>query len=216
MEEFFQGLVQEEHEHSDDWDPETHGQIYPGKGTPPPAYFQRMAEKGQAKGSEEGTPMKGAKKGKKGDDELAEAKGAKGEEGLQKGASKGQGKKGQGGKEGEEVPEKEAQKGGGKMAENGEGDEEAAPPGVPRDELPVYITPCGTRFHTGVSCPTLANSGSMVRSPWCPSWWVGFQPSSATTPYAEGPGRIVHSQLRCAGPMRGYPMCQRCDEYQRY
>ncbi|CAL1143731.1 unnamed protein product [Cladocopium goreaui] len=194
VEEFFQGLVQEEHEHPDDWDPEIHGQIYPGKGSSPQAYFQRMAEKGQAKGSEEGTPMKGAKKGKKGDDEIAQAKGAKGEGSPQKGAPKGQGKKGRA--EDEEVPEKGAQKGGGKMAENGEGDDEAAPPRVPSDEhgvaLPVYITPWGTRFHTGVTCPTLANSGWMVRSPWCPLCCVGLQPSSATILYSEGPGRTVH------------------------
>ena len=67
-----------------------------------------------------------------------------------------------------EVPQKGQQKGRGK-AENGD-EEDAAPPGIPRDEhgvgLPVYITPWGTRFHTGVSCPTLANSGWMVRSPW--------------------------------------------------
>ena len=162
--------------------------------------------------------MKGAKKGKKGDDEIAQAKGAKGEGSPQKGAPKGQGKKGQA--EGEEVPEKGAQKGGGKMAENGEGDDEAAPPRVPSDEhgvaLPVYITPCGTRFHTGVTCPTLANSGWMVRSPWCPLCCLGLQPSSAPILYSEGPGRTVHSRRECAGPMQGYPMCQRCDGYQRY
>ena len=50
VEEFFQGLVQEEHEHPDDWDPEIHGQIYPGKGSSPQAYFQRMAEKVKPKG----------------------------------------------------------------------------------------------------------------------------------------------------------------------
>ena len=96
------------------------------------------------------------------------------------------------------------------MAENGEGDDEAAPPRVPSDEhgvaLPVYITPWGTRFHTGVTCPTLANSGWMVRSPWCPLCCVGLQPSSATILYSEGPGRTVHiADENALGPCKATP-----------
>ena len=57
--------VLEEPTHPDDWDPETHGDIPCGKGEPPAAYFQRMAEKG-AKGARrnEWRPVSGKGKSK--------------------------------------------------------------------------------------------------------------------------------------------------------
>ena len=54
--------VMEEPTHPEDWDPETHGDIPCGKGEPPAAYFQRMAEKGAKGARSDGwrpNPMKG-------------------------------------------------------------------------------------------------------------------------------------------------------------
>eukprot|EP00435_Cladocopium_sp_Y103_P043539 s1316_g12.t1 len=104
-----------------------------------------MAEKGkgQARGSQEPAHTKGAKKGKgKVPEEDAEEE----EVAPDKGA----------GQKGQQVPKGE---------EKGQEEEEAPPdpPGIPRDEnivgRPVFITPWGARFHTTVTCPTLANSG---------------------------------------------------------
>eukprot|EP00435_Cladocopium_sp_Y103_P032359 s91_g8.t1 len=220
VEEFLGSVMQEPTQHPEDWDEETHGPIGPGKGEPPAAYFQRMAEKGGHKGHDD-APEKGAKKGKKGqkgqDDapEKGAEKGKRGQKGQdqapEKGAKKGKG----GGKEGEEVPVKGGQKG--KKGPEPE-DGHAAPPSVPQDrdglDLQVFITPWGTRYHTIVTCPTLANSGALRRSPWCRICCRGLQLSSATILYSDGPGATIHHDRNCPeAPRRAYSACQRCLEY---
>eukprot|EP00435_Cladocopium_sp_Y103_P023061 s635_g5.t1 len=218
VEEFMGSVMQEPTEHPEDWDEETHGPIGPGKGEPPAAYFQRMAEKGGYKGQGDALE-KGAKKGKKGkipEEDETPAKGVqKGQKGQdqapEKGAKKGKG----GGKDVEEVPVKGAQKGK-KGAEPEDG--HAAPPGVPQDrdglDLQVFITPWGTRYHTIVTCPTLANSGALRRSPWCRICCRGLQLTPATILYSDGPGQMVHHDRNCAeAPRRAFAMCQRCHEY---
>eukprot|EP00435_Cladocopium_sp_Y103_P030626 s4518_g7.t1 len=215
VEEFLGSVMQEPTEHPEDWDEETHGPIGPGKGEPPAAYFQRMAEKGGHKGQDQ-APEKGAKKGKKGkipEEDEAPAKGVqKGPKGQDQAPEKGA-KKGKG----EEVPVKGAPKGKKGAAQEGE-DGVGAPPSVPRDEdgieLPVYITPWGTRYHTIATCPTLANSGSLRRSPWCQICCRGLQLTGQTLLYSDGPGRTAHHDRNCAdAPRRAFSMCQRCQEY---
>eukprot|EP00435_Cladocopium_sp_Y103_P074131 s194_g47.t1 len=207
-EEFLGSVVQEPIEHPDDWDEETHGPIGPGKGSPPEAYFRRLQEKGKKGG---GAPEKGAgnEKGKKG-------KIPGDEEGVPKG---------QIGQKGKEVPMKGMQKGheGLKGKEKGQegqaenGEEEEPEPRVPSDEhgvgVPIYLTPWGSRYHTSVTCPTLANSGALMRSPWCPNCCRGLVLTSGTILLSNGPGRTVHVDQRCSGPMRSFPMCQRCLEF---
>eukprot|EP00435_Cladocopium_sp_Y103_P052248 s2058_g16.t1 len=216
--------MQEPTEHPEDWDEETYGPIGPGKGEPPAAYFQRMAEKGGHKGQGDALE-KGAKKGKKGkipDDDETPAKGVqKGKKGKipeeEEAPAKGV-QKGQIGQKGEEVPVKGMPKGKKGQGEDGVG----APPSVPRDEdgieLPVYITPWGTRYHTTPTCPTLANSGSLRRSQWCQTCCRGLQLNAQVILYADGPGQAVHHDRNChAAPRRAYSMCQRCQEYdERY
>ena len=71
------------------------------------------------------------------------------------------------------------------------------------------ITPWGTKFHTHRFCPTLANSRTLVMSPWC----LHCAPNGGqlrAPVYAMGPGAPAHSDVgcpRCQPSTRMYQVC---------
>ena len=76
------------------------------------------------------------------------------------------------------------------------------------------ITPWGTKFHTHRFCPTLANSRTLVMSPWCQHCAPNGGQLRAPV-YAMGPGAPAHTDVgcpSCQNSTRRYHVCNMCLE----
>ena len=78
---------------------------------------------------------------------------------------------------------------------------------------PAFITPWGTKWHQDTTCPTLANSRSLIPSQWCQSCSEANRDSLPIL--SVGPGGVVHYDPNCtllSSNSKRYPRCQRCQE----
>ena len=167
-EDFMQGpIIVEEVQHPEDWDPETHGDIPSGKGSPPASYFRRLREEGKGMGKGGKPQRKG--KGKDEEDEIDEEGGGK-----------------KGGKKGRSVRTSHGDHGGAlgltsspsssQTSIHGKGSgslTDGAPHGCGGKgnvgHPSIYVTPYGTKFHTQLSCRSLMRSQNLAPSTWCRS-----------------------------------------------
>ena len=219
MEDFLaQPVVVEEVQHPEDWDPEIHGDIPAGKGSPPEAYFRRMAEKGG--GKQKGSPFRGKGTGKSEDEESEE--------------ERGEGKKG--GKKGRSVGSSHGVRGGAVGPMSSPSGSQASPYGRgsgrgSADDLPegcggkgggwrpvVFVTPYGTKFHTQRSCRSLMNTRELVPSAWC-SHCIQENDGVSSRDWAivAAPGQTAHGDALCprVTGRRVYRKCGLCQDLER-
>ena len=89
------------------------------------------------------------------------------------------------------------------------------PDGVDLPNYSVWITPSGTRYHTSMSCPTLANTRRIAISRWCQTCGRIRPNQRFSNVYVVSPGLDAHHDRNC--PQVGlrmptfYPCCQRCE-----
>ena len=92
------------------------------------------------------------------------------------------------------------------------------PPDPDLADLPnysVWITPNGRRYHTSMSCPTLANTRTIAVSRWCEVCGRIRPERRFSDVYVVSPGLDAHHDLNCR--LVGlrvptlYHCCQRCD-----
>ena len=79
---------------------------------------------------------------------------------------------------------------------------------------PAFITPWGTKWHQDTTCPTLANSKSLIPSQWCQSCSEANRDESLPI-LSVGPGGVAHYDPNCpllSSNSKRYPKCQRCQE----
>jgi hypothetical protein len=79
---------------------------------------------------------------------------------------------------------------------------------------PAFITPWGTKWHQDTTCPTLANSKSLIPSQWCQSCSEADRDESLPI-LSVGPGGVAHYDPNCpllSSNSKRYPKCQRCQE----
>ena len=203
MEDFIRGpIIAEEIQHPDDWDPETHGDIPAGKGSPPPAYFERMKGRGKGRGKDEEEEEKGGAKGGKKGRRVGSSHGDHGEAlGLMSSPSsststvfgKGPGKGFDG-----DLPPGCGGKGGGRP--------------------PIYVTPYGSKFHTRAMCSSLHRSRALPPSHWCESCLrENDDGTSRDWAIIAGPGRVAHADGGCQliTGRKIYRKCGLCQELER-
>lgn len=200
------------------WDPEIHGDIPAGKGSPPEAYFRRMAEKGG--GKQKGSPFRGKGKGKSEDEESEE--------------ERGEGKKG--GKKGRSVGSSHGVRGGAVGPMSSPSGSQASPYGRgsgrgSADDLPegcggkgggwrpvIFVTPYGTKFHTQRSCRSLVNTRELVPSAWC-SHCIQENDDVSGRDWAivAAPGQPAHGDALCprVTGRRVYRKCGLCQDLER-
>ena len=89
------------------------------------------------------------------------------------------------------------------------------PDGVDLPNYSVWITPSGTRYHTTMSCPTLANTRRIAISRWCQACGRIRPNQRFSNVYVVSPGLDAHHDRNCL--LVGlrmptlYPCCQRCE-----
>ena len=197
-EDFVRGpIIAEEVQHPEDWDPETHGDIPSGKGSPPEAYFRRLRGKGKGKEEEEegGGDSKGGKKGRS----VGTRHGDHGEAlGLMSSPSSSQSVvfgKGSGKDSHDGNPAGCGGKGGG---------------GRP----PIYVTEYGVKFHTRVGCSSLRRTRRLTPSFWCDRCSGENDDGAAFWAIVAGVGEMAHGNSGC--PLitgrRVYQKCGLCQE----
>ena len=77
---------------------------------------------------------------------------------------------------------------------------------------PAFITPWGTKWHQDTTCPTLANSRSLIPSQWCQSCSEANRDESLPI-LSVGPGGVAHYDPNCpllSSNSKRYSKCQRC------
>ncbi len=193
-----QPIIVEEIQHSEDWDPETHGDIPVGKGSPPEAFFRRMAEKGKGKGGGRSSRPKGKGKDVE-EEERSEEEEGEGKKGGKKGRSVGTSHGDQGGAVGLTSSSSNSQtllhgKGSGKGLYD-------FPQGCGRKgdgkHPPIYVTEYGTKFHTQPSCSSLAKS-RLTPSSWCTRCMKENEDAgSRDWAIVGGPGEEAHVDSIC-------------------
>ena len=200
-EDFVRGpIIAEEVQHPEDWDPETHGDIPSGKGSPPEAYFRRIRGKGKGKEEEEeeGGSSKGGKKGRS----VGTSHGDHGEAlGLMSSPSSSQSVvfgKGSGKDSYDENPAGCGGKGGG-----------ARPP--------IYVTEYGAKFHTQVGCSSLRRTRRLQPSFWCSHCAGENNDGAAFWAIIAGVGETAHASSGCQliTGRRVYQKCGLCQELDR-
>ena len=217
--------VFEGYQYPSDWDPEVHGGILAGKGSPPESYFQRMRGKGQ-KGREledEAGAEKGKKGAGKGGLEPEDVpKGGKGSGGDQKGrsASASHGVPGGGlGLTSSASSPRTSISGKGSGIGNASMDDQ--PSGCTgkgsNGRGVIYVTPYGTKFHTNPTCPSLARTRQLLPSPWCER--CAGRDGDRTREFAvvSRPGGVAHEDSWCPDSVdrRVYRRCGLCSEMDR-
>ena len=73
----------------------------------------------------------------------------------------------------------------------------------------VWVTPCGTRYHTSLACPTLAASRRLIESRWCPRCGHITPAQRFGDLCIPRPGADAHVDLQCplvVGTMEPIPL----------
>ena len=211
QEDFVSGAtVFEGYTHPDDWTPETHGDILPGKGEPPPSYFG-----GRPKGGRKAEGKKaGGEKGRSVWASHGGGDGASSSSGMQQVPPFPDLRRSEGGRSHQESERSEESRDQGGSSAGGQGGPSAGGPGGEQagGRLPVYITPYGTKFHLSVRCQSLRKSRNLVASNWCADCAAGTPNDVPRWMFCHGPGGDAHEHHLCIGAQGGtlYEKCGLC------